>query len=160
MTHHVVAVRTYFFIFVALLLLTGATTAVAFENLGPLNTVAALAIAVTKALLVILFFMHVRSSGPMTRIVIVAGFLWLVILLTLTLSDYLTRPWTPAASGWETASGVSPTPLPSVTRLGCEGRPPEEPASQRPALLLRVSYDSPRIAGSQYTIILSRGVPF
>ncbi len=107
MSNHIVPVKVYLGVFLALLLLTGATTAVAFENLGPLNTVAALAIAVTKALLVILFFMHVRSSGPMTRIVIVAGFLWLTILLTLTLSDYLTRPWTPAASGWETASAQS-----------------------------------------------------
>ncbi len=107
MSHHIVPLKTYLLVFLTLLVFTLGTTLVAFRDLGPMNTVVALAIAVTKTLLVILFFMHVRYSSHMTRIVVVAGFLWLAILLTLTLSDYLTRPWTPAASGWETASAQS-----------------------------------------------------
>lgn len=103
MSQHVVPVRIYVSVFVALIALTALTTGVAFINLGRLNTVAALAIAVAKMLLVILFFMHVRYSSGLTRIVIVAAFLWLAILLSLTLSDVLTRPWSPIPSGWSTA---------------------------------------------------------
>jgi cytochrome c oxidase subunit 4 len=108
MSPHVVPVRVYVGIFVALLFLTGLTTAVAFVDLGPLNTVVALAIAVVKMLLVILFFMHVRNSSGLTRIVILAGFFWLAILITLTLSDVLTRQWTPRPSGWDASEIVTP----------------------------------------------------
>jgi cytochrome c oxidase subunit 4 len=108
MSPHVVPVRVYVGIFVALLFLTGLTTAVAFVDLGALNTVVALAIAVAKMLLVILFFMHVRNSSGLTRIVILAGFLWLAILITLTLSDVWTRQWTPRPSGWDTSEIVTP----------------------------------------------------
>jgi cytochrome c oxidase subunit 4 len=55
---------------------------------------------------VILFFMHVRYSPHLTRIVVVAGFFWLAILITLTLSDFRTRQWTPNPSGWETSAVV------------------------------------------------------
>jgi len=108
MSPHVVPVRVYVGIFVALLLLTGLTTGVAFVDLGALNTVVALAIAVAKMLLVILFFMHVRYSSGLTRIVILAGFLWLAILITLTLSDVWTRQWTPRPSGWDSSEIVTP----------------------------------------------------
>jgi cytochrome c oxidase subunit 4 len=104
MPGHVVPVRTYLLVFFALLVLTGITTGVAFVDLGPLNTVVALAIAVCKMLLVILFFMHVRYSGPLTKIVIVAAFFWLLILISLTLSDFRTRGWTPSPAGWGSAS--------------------------------------------------------
>lgn len=104
MAGHIVPAKIYMLIFVALILLTALTTGVAFIDLGPLNTVAALAIAVIKAILVILFFMHVRYSSHMTRIVVVAGFFWLAILITLTLSDFLTRPWSPVPTGWETTA--------------------------------------------------------
>jgi cytochrome c oxidase subunit 4 len=108
MSPHVVPARVYVGIFVALLFLTGLTTAVAFVDLGALNTVVALAIAVVKMLLVILFFMHVRNSSGLTRIVILAGFFWLAILLTLTLSDVWTRHWTPRPSGWDASEVVTP----------------------------------------------------
>src|ERR1700689_2913400 len=100
MSGHVVSVRLYITIFLALLLLTGLTTGVAFIDLGPYNTVAALAIAFVKMLLVVFFFMHVRYSSGLTKIVVLAGFFWLAILLTFTMSDYFMRGWTPTPSGW------------------------------------------------------------
>ena len=82
----------------------GLTTGVAFVDLGAFNTVAALAIAVCKMLLVILFFMHVRQSSPLNKIVLAAGFFWLLILIALTLADFRTRDWTPTPPGWGAAS--------------------------------------------------------
>ena len=87
-----IPVRVYVMVFMALLALTATTTAVAFIDLGaPWNTTIALAIAIIKALLVILFFMHVLHSRPLTWIFAGAGFFWLVILFTFTLADYATR---------------------------------------------------------------------
>ncbi len=102
MAGHVVSRKTYFLVFAALMGLTAVTTGAAFMDLGAWNTVVALAIAVTKMLLVILFFMHVRYSSQLTKVIVVAAFLWLAILLTLSLSDVFTRGWTPIPSGWET----------------------------------------------------------
>jgi len=88
----IVSVRAYVLVFIGLLVLTGITTAVAFVDLGAgWNTALALAIAVMKALLVILFFMHVLYSRPLTWVFVGAGFFWLVILFVLTLADYFTR---------------------------------------------------------------------
>lgn len=99
MAQHIVSRQTYYQVFVALLVLTGITVAIAFLNLGPLNTIAALSIAVTKALLVVLIFMHVRYSSRLTGVVIAGGVFWLVLLIALTMSDYLTRDWLPVV-GW------------------------------------------------------------
>jgi cytochrome c oxidase subunit 4 len=88
---HVVPVKTYALIFACLLALTATTVFVAFQELGALNNVVALGIAVTKGVLVVLFFMHLRSSTRLTKIVILSGFLWFLILVGLTLSDYTTR---------------------------------------------------------------------
>lgn len=110
MSGHVVSVRLYVTIFLALLLLTGLTTGVAFIDLGAYNTVVALAIAVTKMLLVILFFMHVRYSTGLTKVVVLAGFFWLAILLTFTLSDYFSREWTPTPSSWGPSISAPRTP--------------------------------------------------
>ena len=109
MVSHIVPKKVYFLVFALLLALTALTTTVAFIDLGPLNTVAALVIAVTKALLVILFFMHIKYSPRLTRVVVVAGFFWLAILLTLTLSDYRTRNWTPVPESWQ-SSQAAPNP--------------------------------------------------
>ena len=88
----IISVRTYVLVFIGLIVLTITTTAVAFIDLGAQwNTAAALAIAVIKALLVILFFMHVLYSRPLTWVFVSAGFFWLLILFTLTLADYFTR---------------------------------------------------------------------
>jgi cytochrome c oxidase subunit IV len=101
MSEHIVPVKTYLGIFLALLCLTALTTGMAFVDLGvELNTGVALAIAVAKALLVILFFMHVKYSSGLTKIVIVAGFFFLAILVALTLADELTRDWTPNPGSW------------------------------------------------------------
>lgn len=100
MSAHIVPVKTYVGIFIALLVFTAVTTGVAFVDLGPFNTVVALTIAVVKMLLVILFFMHVKYSSGLTRIVIVAGFFFLAILVSLTLADVLTRSWTPNPGPW------------------------------------------------------------
>jgi len=97
---HIVPVQTYVAIFLALIVLTGVTTGVAYIDLGAVNTVAALVIAVVKMLLVVLFFMHVKYSPGLTRLVIIAGFFWLAILVALTLSDELTRNWSPAPGPW------------------------------------------------------------
>jgi cytochrome c oxidase subunit 4 len=83
----------YYAVFAALLVGTGLTVAVAFVDLGALNNVLMLGIAMTKALLVILFFMHVRWSTRLTWVVAASGFVWLLILFGLTMSDYLTRGW-------------------------------------------------------------------
>ncbi len=93
MSIHVVPVRVYLLVFAALLALTATTARVAFVDLGPLNNVAALGIAVLKAALVVLFFMHVRYGTRLVPLVIAAGVFWLLILLGLSLSDYLMRGW-------------------------------------------------------------------
>ena len=93
MTEHVDSVRTYVLVFAGLIVLTVLTTAVAFVDLGPFSVVVALAIAVCKMLLVALFFMHLRHSTRLTRIVVLGGLLWLAILLLLTLSDFISRTW-------------------------------------------------------------------
>lgn len=94
---HITSVRTYLAVFVALMVFTGITVAAAFIDLGILNDVVALTIAVTKGTLVVLFFMHVRHSSRLSKLVVIAGFLWLAILFALTLSDYLTRGFLQAA---------------------------------------------------------------
>jgi cytochrome c oxidase subunit 4 len=93
MDSHVAAAqkKTYFLVFGALLALTLVTTAVAFINLGPLNTPVALAIAITKAALVMIYFMHLRHSTFLARVFAGAGVLWLLHFIIFTLSDYLTR---------------------------------------------------------------------
>jgi cytochrome c oxidase subunit IV len=94
-TDHIVSPTSYVLVFLSLLALTATTTAVAFINLGPWNTVAALTIAFVKAKLVVLIFMHIRWSPRLTQIVIAGGLFWLAILLALTFSDFATRGWLP-----------------------------------------------------------------
>lgn len=89
--HHVVSPFLYFGILCALLLGTGITVWAAYQNFGPFNIVIALLIATIKMTLVILFFMHGKYSPKRTQLVIVAGFFWLAIMLSLTLMDYTTR---------------------------------------------------------------------
>jgi cytochrome c oxidase subunit 4 len=92
-TEHVVPVSVYVGIFAALLVLTATTTAIAFVDLGPWNTVVALGIAVVKASLVVLFFMHLKYSPLLNRTVLVGGLFWLAIMIGLTLTDFATRGW-------------------------------------------------------------------
>ena len=90
-THHGPTRRIYVTIFVALLCLTGATVGAAELNLGALNNVVMLGIAVTKATLVVLWFMHVRYGPRLIHVLAVAGLAWLGILLVFVLADYMTR---------------------------------------------------------------------
>jgi cytochrome c oxidase subunit 4 len=92
-TEHVVPVKVYVTVFVLLLAMTATTTAVSGIDLGPWNTVVALGIAVFKASLVVLFFMHARYSPRLTRVVIIGGLFWLAILLLITFSDFASRGW-------------------------------------------------------------------
>jgi cytochrome c oxidase subunit IV len=92
MSEHVMSSKFYYGIWIALMVLTVVTARVAFFDLGPFNTVVALVIATCKALLVILFFMHVKyTSEKLTKMVIIASIFWLLILLCLSLADYGTR---------------------------------------------------------------------
>jgi cytochrome c oxidase subunit IV len=91
MSSDIVPRKIYVITWASLLLLLLLTWGVAQFNLGPFNVIAALTIAVTKMLLVILFFMHVRYSPRRTWIFVAAGFIWLLIMIDLTLGDYLTR---------------------------------------------------------------------
>ncbi len=93
MSEHVVSRKTYLIIFFALLVLTAATVWVAYFDLGRLNVIVALSIAVLKATLVVLYFMHVRYRSKLTWVFVGAGFFWLAILVAFTLSDYATRNW-------------------------------------------------------------------
>jgi cytochrome c oxidase subunit 4 len=101
MSDHIVPKKLYILVFAALIVFTGLTTGAAFVNLGKWNTVVALAIAVSKASLVVLFFMHLRWSPGLMRMVLLAAFVWFAILVALTLSDEFTRQWTPVPSSWE-----------------------------------------------------------
>jgi len=100
MSQHIVPMRVYFVIFFSLLILTAVTVWVAFFDLGAVNDAVALGIATTKAMLVILYFMHVRYSSKLIWIFAATGFLFLIILLAFTLSDVLTRDWIPVSAGW------------------------------------------------------------
>jgi cytochrome c oxidase subunit IV len=91
--HHVVPVSIYIIIFVSLMILTGLTVLASQKNFGPGNTIIAVAIAALKATLVILYFMHVRYNDNIVRIAVFAGFLWLGVMIVLTLSDYIARGW-------------------------------------------------------------------
>jgi cytochrome c oxidase subunit 4 len=89
--HHIVSPKIYVVILVALLVGTAATVAVAKVDLGPLNIVVALGIAITKAILVVMFFMHLKYSEKLTWVFAGAGVFWMVVLMGITFADYLTR---------------------------------------------------------------------
>jgi cytochrome c oxidase subunit 4 len=99
MSGHISPKSTYYTIFGALMVLTAVTVTVAFVNLGALNFPVALAIAILKATLVILFFMHVKYSSQLTKLICGSAFFFLLILFGLTLSDYLSRGWFVAPGG-------------------------------------------------------------
>src|SRR5258707_12832122 len=92
MSEHIIPSKNYYAIWILLLILTGVTAWIATVDLGPLNTVVALAIATSKALIVTLFFMHVKyTSEKLTKVVIMAAVFWVMILLALSMRDYGTR---------------------------------------------------------------------
>jgi cytochrome c oxidase subunit IV len=94
MTAHI-RMRTYAIVFATLLVLTALTVMIAFVHLGRVNDVVALTIAVTKALLVLIYFMHLRHSPALVRLSLAAGVFWLLIMIVLTMSDFVTRDMLP-----------------------------------------------------------------
>ena len=121
MSGHVSPKTTYYAIFGALMVLTAITVTIAFINLGPLNFPVALGIAILKATLVILFFMHVKHSSQLTKLICGTAFYFLFVLFGLTLSDYLSRGWF-VAPGETAAAGTRVTIGPPA--------PVAEPAGQ------------------------------
>jgi cytochrome c oxidase subunit IV len=91
--HHIVGPKVYVTILLVLMILTGVTTGVAFIDLGIFNPMIAVGIACIKAVLVILFFMHIRYSSRLMMLTVAAGFFTFLVLITMTLSDYMSRAW-------------------------------------------------------------------
>jgi cytochrome c oxidase subunit 4 len=120
MSGHVAPKSLYYSIFGTLMVLTVITIGVAFINLGALNFPVAIAIAITKATLVILFFMHAKYSSRLTKLVVGGAFFFLAILLGLTMTDYLSRGWYTSPRGTTTAG--------TQNRIGPAPEAPAEPA--------------------------------
>ncbi len=95
MSGHVASLKSYYGVFAALMVLLGITVWVAFQPLGAFNIWVAMAIAVIKMTLVILYFMHVKYAYKLVWIVVIGGFVWLIIMLVGTYMDYLSRLWIP-----------------------------------------------------------------
>ena len=93
MSGHVAPKSMYYGVFLALIVGTGLTVLAAFFDMGAMNNVVMLTIAIVKASLVILFFMHVRWSTRLTWVVVASGFFWLLIMFGLTMTDYFSRGW-------------------------------------------------------------------
>jgi len=125
MAGHISPKSTYFTIFGALMVCTMLTITAAFINLGDLNFAVALTIAIFKATLVVLFFMHVKYGSKLTKLVVGTAFFFLGIMLTLTLSDYLSRGWFTASGGSTSAASITSVTGPSTT-----GNPPLERTNQ------------------------------
>lgn len=90
---HIVGPPIYLTIFFCLLVLTAITTGVAFIDLGVFNPIIALAIACVKASLVVLFFMHIKYSSRLLKMTVLAGLFTFMLLMTLTMTDYISRAW-------------------------------------------------------------------
>ncbi len=91
--HHIVTPMQYTLVFATLLVFTAITVGAAFVELGVLNPIVALAIACTKAVIVILFFMHVKYQSKLVKMTVAAGFFTFIVLITMTLTDYMSRAW-------------------------------------------------------------------
>jgi len=123
MSGHISPKSTYLAIFGALMVCTILTVIAAFINLGNLNFPVALTIAVFKATLVVLFFMHVKYGSSLTKLIVGTAFFFLGIMLTLTLSDYLSRGWFTAPT-----RSTSPGSITSLTGPLSTGNAPLEQA--------------------------------
>jgi cytochrome c oxidase subunit IV len=91
--HHIVTPVTYAIVFATLLVFTGVTVGAAYVDLGIMNPVIALAIASFKAVIVILFFMHVKYQSKLVKLTVISGFFTFLVLTTMTLTDYISRAW-------------------------------------------------------------------
>jgi cytochrome c oxidase subunit 4 len=99
-----VPMSTYNIIFIALMVLLVVTVVAAFIDLGQLNMIVAMAIASVKAALVILYFMHVKFASRLTKVFVVASFVWLAIMFSMTFFDYISRDWLSNSRGWNQTS--------------------------------------------------------
>jgi cytochrome c oxidase subunit IV len=95
MMEKVAETKVYFRTIIVLLILLAANWTIGYVDLGPFNLVVALAIAITQALIIALFFMHMKGSNRLLHLAAAAGVIWLLIQIALTLSDYFTRGWVP-----------------------------------------------------------------
>jgi cytochrome c oxidase subunit IV len=93
MNHSHPSAATYFVIYIILLVLMALTVGTAYIELGPWHLIVAMTIAVIKAALILLYFMHLRYSGRAVLVYAFLGFAFLMVLLVLSISDYLTRGW-------------------------------------------------------------------
>jgi cytochrome c oxidase subunit 4 len=93
MSEHVIPKKSYWTVYIVLLALLAVTCGAAFVDLGPFNFPVSIGIAVAKAVLIVLIFMHVRYEEPLVWVFACAAFLWLAILIALSLDDYFTRGW-------------------------------------------------------------------
>ncbi|HXB62910.1 MAG TPA: cytochrome C oxidase subunit IV family protein [Acidobacteriaceae bacterium] len=91
--HHIVSPLQYAMVFGTLLTFTAVTVGAAFIDLGIFNPVVALGIACFKACIVILFFMHVKYSSRLVKMTVGAGFFTFLVLVTMTMTDYISRAW-------------------------------------------------------------------
>lgn len=105
---HIPRVRTLVLVWLTLICLTGMTTGVSYVELGWMNIVIALLIAVFKASLVAWIFMGVRHTTTLTKLFVVAGLVWLSILILVTFSDYSSRSWTYQPQPWSQGPGNGP----------------------------------------------------
>ncbi|HZR06333.1 MAG TPA: cytochrome C oxidase subunit IV family protein [Candidatus Udaeobacter sp.] len=91
----VVQPKVYVRTCIALLVLLAITCSIAYVDLGPYNLIVALAVAIAKAIIIALFFMHIKGSSRLLHLAAIAGVIWLLFLISLTLGDYFTRGWVP-----------------------------------------------------------------
>ena len=98
--HHISPLSTYIKVFLTLMVLTILTVWVSGQDLGILNTFVAVSIAVVKGTVVVLWFMHLKYSSKITWVAAGAGFIWLAVMLSLTLSDLMSRSWIGPAESW------------------------------------------------------------
>ena len=125
MSGHISPKSTYITIFGALMVCTILTVLAAFINLGNLNFPVAITIAVFKATLVVLFFMHVKYGSKLTKLIVGVAFFFLGVMLSLTMADYLSRGWYTAARGSTSAGAIVNVAGPLTT-----GNQPLEPVGQ------------------------------
>src|SRR5688500_9155172 len=129
MSGHISPKSTYYAIFVSLMALTAVTVGVAFVNLGALNFPVAIGIAITKATLVVLFFMGVKYSSRLTKMIVGMAIFFLMTMFGLTLTDYLSRGWFASPVG-TAGAGTSVTIGPGasgVPTTGQQKRPADAP---------------------------------
>lgn len=132
MSGHISPKSTYYGIFAGLMVLTAVTVGVAFIQLGRFNFPVAMAIATLKATLVVLFFMHVKYSSRLTKLIVGMAFFFLAILLSLTMTDYLSRGWYTSPRGTATAGTQLNETGPGRSRAPAHTAPAPAPAGGSP----------------------------